>query len=63
MEDHNKNTLQRYIYLHGTTREKNIGKPQSAGCVTFRNADIIEVFDALAEGSRVEILNRDYKPS
>lgn len=55
-EEHNKNTKARYIYLHGTNQEDQIGAPASHGCVRFRNKDIITVFDFLAEGAEVEIL-------
>ena len=45
----------RYIYLHGTSRESTIGTPSSHGCVVLRNADIIELFDAVKEGTVVYI--------
>ena len=38
-------TFSRYIYIHGTTDEKRIGEPVSAGCIRMRNADVIELFD------------------
>lgn len=55
-EDHNKNTKDRYIYLHGTNQEAQIGTPVSHGCVRFRNEDIVTVFDFLSEGAEVEII-------
>lgn len=55
-EDHNKNSFDRYIYLHGTNQEKTLGTPASRGCVRFSNKDIIEIFDLLAEGAEVEII-------
>ncbi len=38
-------TYARYIYIHGTSDEKRIGEPVSAGCIRMRNADVIELFD------------------
>ena len=38
-------TYSRYIYIHGTSDEKRIGEPVSAGCIRMRNADVIELFD------------------
>ena len=52
----NANTLERCIYIHGTNREDQIGEPASHGCIRLRNSDIIELFDMVAEGARVEIL-------
>jgi lipoprotein-anchoring transpeptidase ErfK/SrfK len=38
-------TMRRYIYLHGTHEEAELGKPGSIGCVRMRGADIIELFE------------------
>ena len=38
-------TYSRYIYIHGTSDEKRIGEPVSAGCIRMKNADVIELFD------------------
>jgi lipoprotein-anchoring transpeptidase ErfK/SrfK len=38
-------TFARYIYIHGTSDEKRIGKPVSAGCIRMKNSDVIELFD------------------
>ncbi len=62
-EEHNKNTLKRYIYMHGTRREAGLGTPQSAGCIGFKNVDILDVFDEMSVGDDVEILNKPYKPA
>ena len=55
-EEDNKNTFDRYIYLHGTNQEKDLGTPVSHGCIRFSNDDIIEIFDILQTGAEVEIL-------
>ena len=52
----NANSKQRYIYIHGTQREDLIGQPASHGCVRMNNADVIELFDLVEEGTEVEIL-------
>ncbi len=38
-------TYERYIYIHGTSDEKRIGEPVSAGCIRMKNDDVIELFD------------------
>lgn len=49
----------RYIYIHGTTDERGIGKPTSVGCIRMKNDDVIQLFDNLEVGSLVYILNLD----
>ncbi len=44
-EEHNANTRDRYIYIHGTNHEGLIGQPASHGCVRMRNSDMIELYD------------------
>ncbi len=46
-------TLSRYIYLHGTPRETQLGVPGSRGCVRMANADIIELAEWVSVGTRV----------
>ena len=38
-------TYSRYIYIHGTSDEKRIGQPVSAGCIRMRNDEVIELFE------------------
>ena len=45
----------RYIYIHGTQREDEIGRPMSAGCVLMRNLDIIELYEEVRAGDLVWI--------
>lgn len=45
----------RYIYIHGTQEEGYIGEPASHGCIRMNNTDVIELFDAVEEGTLVEI--------
>jgi hypothetical protein len=40
-------SFSRYIYIHGTSDEKRIGEPVSAGCIRMKNKDVINLFDAV----------------
>lgn len=51
----NRDSHSRYIYIHGTNHEDKIGTPSSGGCVQLRNQEMIELFDAVAEGDQVYI--------
>ena len=55
-EPHNRTSRDRYIYIHGTNREDLIGTPASAGCVCLKNSDVIELYDLIPPGTRVEIV-------
>lgn len=46
----------RYIYIHGTPDTEPMGIAKSHGCVRMRNTDIIALFDAVAVGTVVEII-------
>lgn len=48
-------SMQRYIYIHGTNEESLLGTPSSHGCVRMANEDIIELFDLAKVGDQVEI--------
>jgi len=50
-------SMRRYIYIHGTPDEDAIGTPASHGCIRMRNADVIELFDLVEPGTRVEIVD------
>lgn len=47
----------RYIYIHGTANERAIGTACSMGCVRMLNRDVIRLFDAVAPGTPVVILD------
>jgi hypothetical protein len=55
VESHNKNTKDRFIYIHGTNHENKIGMPTSKGCVRMLNADIIHIFNQVKVGDKVII--------
>jgi lipoprotein-anchoring transpeptidase ErfK/SrfK len=49
-------TMRRYVYIHGTPDETELGRPGSHGCVRMRNADLIELFDRVPVGTPVTII-------
>jgi len=48
-------TMRRYVYIHGSPDNAEMGVPGSHGCVRMRNADIVELFDYVPCYSEVEI--------
>jgi lipoprotein-anchoring transpeptidase ErfK/SrfK len=50
-----RDSMRRYIYIHGCPEEDAMGTPSSHGCVKMRNAEVIELFDRVAAGTRVLI--------
>ncbi len=55
LEKHNAKALSRGIYIHGTPEERNIGRPVSYGCIRMKSRDVVELFDHVQRGTRVEI--------
>jgi L,D-transpeptidase YbiS len=55
LDEHNANTRDRFIYIHGTKHEDKIGNPASHGCIRMRNSDVVELFDLVDEGAEVII--------
>ncbi|MCK9590295.1 MAG: L,D-transpeptidase [Terrimicrobiaceae bacterium] len=55
LEESNRNTRDRYIYIHGTNQEHLIGQPASHGCIRLRNEDVMELFSMVPDGAGVEI--------
>jgi len=53
----NVDTMQRYIYIHGTPDSTVLGVPGSHGCLRMHNEDIIALFDAVPVGTPVNIYN------
>ncbi len=49
-------TMRRYIYIHGTPDSAPLGVPGSHGCVNMRNAELVELFDLVPVGTKVEII-------
>jgi lipoprotein-anchoring transpeptidase ErfK/SrfK len=55
VDDHNANTRDRFIYIHGTKHEDKIGTPASHGCIRMRNEDVVELFELVDETTPVVI--------
>jgi hypothetical protein len=55
LDEHNANTRERFIYIHGTKHEGKIGSPASCGCIRMRNADVVELFDLVDHNTPVII--------
>jgi lipoprotein-anchoring transpeptidase ErfK/SrfK len=55
LEPFNTNTKDRFIYIHGTNKESQIGSPTSAGCIRMRNEDVMSLYEMVVEGSLVHI--------
>ena len=56
-EPQNARAYSRYIYIHGTPEERNIGLPVSYGCIRMRSRDVIELFSIVGAGAQVKIEN------
>ena len=41
MEDRNRNTFRRTIYIHGTPEERRLGEPVSYGCIRMASRDVM----------------------
>lgn len=41
----NVDSMQRYIYIHGTPDSEPIGEAHSHGCIRMRNHDVLELFE------------------
>ncbi len=52
-------TMRRYIYIHGCPDTDPMGVPSSHGCVKMRNSDIIDLYERVPVGIRVQIIGED----
>lgn len=50
-----RDTMRRFIYIHGGPDERPVGEPGSRGCVRMRNADVIDLYEQVEPGMRVFI--------
>ena len=53
----NTTEQKRYIYIHGTAHEDQIGERASHGCIRMKNQDIIDLFDICPLNINVLILD------
>ena len=56
-------SLERYIYIHGTNHESALGTPASHGCVRMRNADVMELFERVRAGDPVVVVGESAAPA
>ena len=56
-EPQNCRAFGRCIYIHGTPEERFIGQPASYGCIRMKSADVIQLYNMIGVGARVEIVN------
>ena len=56
IEEHNQNTKNRYIYIHGSPDEIQMGMAGSKGCIRMHNYDVIELFESTQSGENVIII-------
>ena len=56
LEEHNNNSKDRYIYIHGTPDSTELGKTGSKGCIRVKNKDMVEIFNLSHEGDEVNII-------
>lgn len=56
-------SYRRFIYIHGTAAERDIGRPASHGCIRMYNKDVIELYEIVKEGFTVEIICSQQNPA
>jgi lipoprotein-anchoring transpeptidase ErfK/SrfK len=56
-EAQNANAYSRYIYIHGTPEERNLGLPVSYGCVRMSSNDVIKLYEMVGLGAQVTIVD------
>ncbi len=50
-----RNAFSRNIYIHGTPVERLIGRPASYGCIRMRSRDVVELFNRVGIGAKVNV--------
>lgn len=55
LENSNKNSHSRRIYIHGTPEERKIGRPASYGCIRMKSDDIVDLFRRVERGTPVVV--------
>ena len=56
LDPENANTKERFVYIHGTNAESQLGTPTSYGCVRMTNLDVIDLYERVPVGAPVEIV-------
>jgi hypothetical protein len=52
-----RDSHERFIYIHGTANERSVGSPSSRGCIRMNNADVIELYGRVPIGTLVVVLD------
>ena len=63
LDNKNRNAYRRYIYIHGTPEERNIGKPVSFGCIRMKSKDVIDLFNTVGLNSKILITTNSLPPT
>ena len=50
-----RDSMRRYIYIHGCPDSDEMGVPSSHGCVKMRNTEVVRLFDIVPVGAQVLI--------
>jgi L,D-transpeptidase YbiS len=53
-------SMQRYIYIHGTPDDQPMGVPHSHGCIRMRNPDVVQLFNVVLVGTAVNIFEASF---
>jgi L,D-transpeptidase YbiS len=48
----------RFIYIHGSPDDVEMGRPGSRGCIRMRNQDVIELFNQVEAGTTVDVFDK-----
>ena len=57
-----RDSLERYIYLHGTNHQGLLGRPVSHGCVRLANDHVCQLFGQVREGDFVFVAAPETRP-
>jgi lipoprotein-anchoring transpeptidase ErfK/SrfK len=57
LDNCNAGAFSRGIYIHGTAEERTIGRPASYGCIRMRSKDVMRLFDSVAVGTKIAVVN------
>jgi lipoprotein-anchoring transpeptidase ErfK/SrfK len=55
LDAENANSMDRFIYVHGTNQEELLGKPASCGCIRMANKDVVDLFERIETGTPLVI--------
>ena len=50
-----KDSMRRYIYIHGTPDRYPMGEPGSKGCIRMRNQDVLTLYNWIPDACAVDI--------